>query len=75
MFISPAEKDAIRTSINLLQERIAELEATIKGLTTAPAKPAKPVKQKRNWSAEKREALSARMREYHAAKRAAKAAQ
>ena len=77
MFISPSEKDAIRTSINLLQERIAELESTIKGLTTPskPAKTAKPEKQKRNWSAEKREALSARMREYHAAKRAAKAAQ
>jgi len=70
MFISPAEKDAIRTSINLLQERIAELEATIKSLT-APAKPAKPAKQKRNWSPEQRAAASARMRERHEAKRAA----
>jgi hypothetical protein len=26
MFISPAEKDAIRAAINVLQERIAELE-------------------------------------------------
>jgi len=71
MFISPAEKDAIRTSINLLQERIAELEATIKSLTTAPAKPAKPAKKKRNWSPEQRAAASARMRERHEAKRAA----
>ena len=74
MFISPAEKDAIRTSINLLQERIAELEITIKSLTTAPvkpAKPAKPARQKRNWSPEQRAAASARMRERHAAKRAA----
>jgi Arc/MetJ-type ribon-helix-helix transcriptional regulator len=73
MFISPAEKDAIRTSINLLQERIAELEATIKNL--APAKPAKKERQKRNWSEENREAASARMRQYHAERRAAKAAQ
>ena len=61
--------------LNIQGRSIAELEATIKGLTTAPTKPAKPAKQKRNWSPEKREALSARMREYHAAKRAAKAAQ
>lgn len=70
MFIFPAEKDAIRTSINLLQERIAELEATIKSLTTAPAKPVKPAKQKRNWSPEQRAAASARMRARHEAKRA-----
>lgn len=70
MFISFSEKDAIRTSINLLQERIAELEATIKSLTTAPAKPAKPAKQKRNWSPEQRAAASARMRARHEAKRA-----
>ena len=78
MFITPSEKDAIRTSINLLQERIAELEATVKNLTVAPAKVAKPAKkekQKRNWSAESREAVSARMRQYHADRRAAKAAQ
>jgi Arc/MetJ-type ribon-helix-helix transcriptional regulator len=70
MFISPSEKDAIRTSINLLQERIAELETTIKSLTTAPAKPAEPAKQKRNWSPEQRAAASARMRARHEAKRA-----
>jgi Arc/MetJ-type ribon-helix-helix transcriptional regulator len=70
MFISPSEKDAIRTSINLLQERIAELETTIKTLTTAPAKPAKPAKQKRYWSPEQRAAASARMRARHEAKRA-----
>jgi Arc/MetJ-type ribon-helix-helix transcriptional regulator len=73
MFIFPSEKDAIRTSINLLQERIAELEATIKNLS--PAKPAKKERQKRNWSEENREAASARMRQYHAERRAAKAAQ
>jgi hypothetical protein len=71
MFISPAEKDAIRAAINVLQERIAELEAKIKGLTTAPPKPTKPTRQKRNWSPEQRAAASARMRERHEARRAA----
>jgi Arc/MetJ-type ribon-helix-helix transcriptional regulator len=78
MFISPSEKEAIRNSINLLQERIADLEVTIKNLTVAPgkvAKPAKKEKQKRNWSAESRDAVSARMRKYHADRRAAKAVQ
>jgi hypothetical protein len=71
MFISPAEKDAIRTSINLLQERVANLEVALNSIGRTPAKPAKPAKQKRNWSPEQRAAASVRMRERHEAKRAA----